>query len=232
MRKLLIAAAAAVVMLMSGCAQLPDGYKQVKAAKEKYETLDSATTTMTDLVTGEKIMEFSFFFTQKDEMVLYYYGKDGDDEMYAYSNGAEYFYKEPDAEKWKVIGSDDENYLYNLYNRKYRYPYAEGGIFFLDGTSVNSARVTENGDGSLYVSYEYDADKLNKSTKGILDNVTEFSSLETVFEINPEGYITEYTQTAVVTDNSGTLRDINVRINVDNMNNVFDLPYPVDALEK
>jgi len=219
-------------MLLSGCTDMPEGYEAVKAAKQKYETLDSARTVMTDLSTGDTIMELKFFVNANDEMVLSYYGKDGEDEMYAYSNGAEYFYKEPDAEMWKVIGADDENYIYNLYNREYRYPYAQGGIFFLDGTSVESAAVHNNTDGSCTVEYVYDADRLSKSTEGLLDGVSSFSSLATTFAINADGYITSFTQTGTVTDTEGNVNDINLCITVDMMNEVYDIPYPVDKVEK
>ena len=232
MKKLLMAAAAVCAMLLSGCTPMPEGYDRVRAAKNKYEELDSARTVMTDLATGETIMELEFFINSNDEMVLSYYGKDGEDEMYAYSNGAEYFYKEPDAEKWKVIGSDDENYIYNLYNREYRYPYAQGGIFFLDGASVESAAVTDNADGSCSIEYVYDADRLNESTQGILDGVSSFSSLQTTFEINADGYITAFSQRGVVTDTEGTVNEVNMRISVDMMNQVHDIPYPVDKVEK
>ncbi len=232
-RSALAATAAASLICLSGCAaSKPEGYDAVKAAKQKYETLDSGRAIMTDLSTGEQIMEFSFFINAKDEMILSYYGKDGESEMYAYSNGAEYFYKDADDEMWSVISADDENYIYNIYNREYRYPYADGGIFFLDGTSVESAIVTQNDDGSLLVEYTYDAEKLNESTKGILDDVSGFSALCTSYYIDPDGYITEFIENGTVTNSDGVVRDVNMKISVDMMNEVYDIPYPVDKLDK
>ncbi len=234
MKKLIMAAVAAGVTLsFCGCiAQMPDGYDRVRAAKDKYETLDSARATMTDLTTGEKIMEFSFYINSNDEMILSYYGKDGDNEMYAYSDGAEYFYKENGAELWSVISSADENYIYNVYNRDYRYPYADGGIFFLDGGSVEDAEITENSDGSCVIEYTYNADKLNESTKGILEDVSSFASLSTEFEIDPEGFITAFTETGTVTGTDGVTRGVDMRISIDMMNNVYEIPYPVDRVDK
>ena len=234
MKKLLSAAAVGVMLLLSGCAQMqmPEGYDAIKEAKAKYETLDSARTVMTDLSTGEVIMEFSFFFNKNDEMVLNYYGKDGDDEMYAYSNGAEYFYKEPGDEMWSVIPTGDESYIYNLYNREYRYPYAQGGIFFLDGTSVDTAAVEWADDGSCVVTYTYDAEKLSRSTQGRLDGVDSFSALTTTFEINPDGYIMAFTEEGTLIDSEGATRDVNMKITVESMNEVYDIPYPVDQLDK
>lgn len=232
-RSVLAAAAAASLICLSGCvASMPDGYDAVKAAKNKYETLDSGRAIMTDLSTGEQIMEFSFFINAKDEMILSYYGKDGGNEMFAYSNGAEYFYKDAGDEMWSVISSADENYVYNLYNREYRYPYADGGIFFLDGTSVESANVTMNDDGSMLVEYTYDPEKLNDSTKGLLDGVSSFSSLSTSYYINADGYITEFIENGTVTDADGITRDVNMSICVDMINEVYDIPYPVDKLDK
>ncbi|MBQ8170352.1 MAG: hypothetical protein IJZ95_00025 [Oscillospiraceae bacterium] len=234
MKKIILSAAAAAISLVfSGCiATMPEGYDKVRAAKDKYETLDSARATMTDLTTGEKIMEFSFYINSNDEMILSYYGKDGDNEMYAYSDGAEYFYKENGAELWSVISSADENYIYNVYNRDYRYPYADGGIFFLDGGSVETAVVDENSDGSCIITYTYNADKLNESTKGILEDVSSFASLSTEFKIDNNGYITAFTETGTVTASDGTTREVDMKISIDMMNEVYEIPYPVDRVDK
>ena len=234
MKKAFLTAAALVSLLtFSGCTpSMPDGYETVRAAKDKYETLDSARAIMTDLSTGEQIMEFTFFINQKDEMILSYYGKDGGDEMYAYSNGAEYFYKDAGDELWSVIASSDENYIYNIYNREYRYPYADGGIFFLDGGSVEGAEISQNSDGSYIIEYTYDTDKLNSSTKGILEGVESFTALTTTFNIDPDGFITEFVEEGTVTDTDGVTRDVNMSIKIDMMNEIYDIPYPVDRLDK
>lgn len=232
MRKLFFAAALGTVVLLVGCSAEPEGCAIVREAKEKYESLDSAKTVMTDISTGEQIMEFSFFFNANDEMVLSYYGRDGEDETYAYSNGAEFYYKEAGDEKWSLIGTDDEYYIYNLYNREYRYPYAEGGIFFLDAGSVETADVVQNADGSYLITYVYAVDKLNESTKGLLDGVSSFDALTTTFEINADGYITEFTEVGTVVDAQGETTDVNMCISVELMNEVYDIPYPVDRLDK
>ncbi len=234
MKKILLALAASVSLIaLSGCsAEMPEGYDAVKAAKAKYNALDSAHTTMTDLTTDELIMDFSFYINNRDEMILSYYGKDGSNEMYAYSDGGQYFYKEPGKDMWSVISSSDEEYLYNIYNRENRYPYADGGIFFLDGSSVAKASVTSEADGSTIVYYVYDAEKLNRSTQGILENVDSFSSLETTFEINSDGYIVSFTETGTVKDTEGVTYDVNMCIKVDSMNAVYEIPYPVDKLDK
>lgn len=231
--KKLILAALVMALTVTGCAaNMPEGYNTVKTAKSRYNGLDSAHTTMTDLSTGELIMDFSFYINSSEEMILYYYGKDGGDEMYAYSDGAQYFYKEPNKEMWSVINSADEDYLYNIYNRKNRYPYADGGIFFLDGASVSQAAISSDEDGDTIISYVYDIEKLNKSTNGILDGVSSFESLTTVFEINGDGYIISFTEVGTVTDTEGVTRDVNMRIDVDMMNEVTEIAYPVDKLDK
>ena len=138
------AAAVAGAIMLSGCsAELPDGYREFTAAREKYETLDSAKVTMRDLDSGEQVMEFSFYISANDEMVLSYTGTWGGVTQQAYSDGAEFFYKESGDDKWTVIGSGDENYIYNVYNRKYRYPYAEGRMFFLAAEAVKDAAVSK-----------------------------------------------------------------------------------------
>ena len=233
--KRIISAVFAVVMIsaMCGCMpRLPEGYEMVKAAKEKYESLDSGRAIMTDLTTGEQIMEFAFFVNNSDEMIFSYYGRDGEAEMYAYSDGAEYFYKDAGDEMWSVITPDDENYIYNIYNRENRYPYADGGIFFLDGTSVRSSQVSGSEDEGMTVIYTYDTDRLNSSTQGMLEDVSSFSSLTTTFEIDRDGFITSFIEAGEVTGTDGVTRDVNMRISIEDMNGVYDIPYPVDQLDK
>lgn len=234
MRKILSAVIAAASMLMSGCsllyAKMPEGYQQIKDAKSAYEKLDSGHLTMTDLTEDRQIVDFSFFINSRDEMVLSYYGIDGETQQYAYSDGAQYFYKTDEDERWHVIKSSDENYAYNVYNRKWRYPYARGGVFFLDGNSVESSEIINNPDGSTQISYVYSADKLNESAVSFLEDVESFESLETVFEINAEGYITEFTECGRVTNTQGVHYDVNMKISIDRMNDVYDIPYPVDAV--
>lgn len=236
MKKLLSAVMAAAAMLLSGCSlintNMPEGYKQIKDAKSAYEKLDSGHLTMTDLTQNRQIADFSFFINNRDEMVLSYYGVDGDTEQYAYSDGAQYFYKTSEDERWHLIKSSDENYAYNNYNRKWRYPYASGGVFFYDANSVSNSKVTQANDGSLKITCVYDANKLNESAVQFLENVSSFASLETVFEIDKDGYITDFTECGRVTDSEGEEYDVNIKISVDKMNEVYDIPYPVDAVYK
>ena len=139
MKKTIAAVLAAVsISLAAGCAaNLPAGYDKFTAAREKYETLSSGRVTMTDLTTGDEIMRFSFYFNVNDEMVFSYWGSWQGEEQQAYSDGAEFFYKESGDVKWTGFGSDDDGYIYNVYNRGYRYPYAEGRLFFLAGVHVD-----------------------------------------------------------------------------------------------
>lgn len=223
MKALVISLAAALALLFSGCtAAMPDGYNAVKSAKEKYEALDSARVVMEDISTGEQLMEFSFYINGKDEMVLSYSGGG----EYAYSDGAEFFYKTADAEEWEIIGPGDEGYIYNIYNREYRYPYARGSIFFLDGTSVESAAVIGGQDGPLTVTYVYDPERLNENAVSVLENVSSFSSLTVTYSIDAEGYITEFTEKGRVTDSEGAESDVDIRISVYDINSITDIPRP------
>lgn len=219
--KALFVTVIAALILLSGCSAAPPGYDEVKSAKDKYETLDSARVVMEDMSTGTQLMEFSFRINKKDEMEFVY----SDGANMAYSDGAEFFYKTDDAESWTVIGPSDEGYVYNVYNRSYRYPYAEGRIFFLDGTSVENASVI-SGDGDTVVTYQYNADRLNKNSVAILDNVSSFSSLTAVYRINSDGYIVEFTEQGRVTDADGNESDVDIRISVYDMNSIDYIERP------
>lgn len=227
------AAAAASICVISGCsaASLPEGYEQFMQARELYERLDSARVTMTDIDSGEEIMRFSFYFTGSDEMVLSYYGCWYGEEQQAYSDGAEFFYKESGDEKWSVISSADENYIYNIYNRKYRYPYAEGRIFFLAPEAVENAETGTAPNGNFRITYDYDAEKLNsQSIPGIVGQISEFKTLATTLETDPDGNVVSFTESGTIIAADGEEMTLNMRIDVADINSVFDIPYPVDEL--
>lgn len=228
--KRLISAAAALVScaLLAGCsAKLPEGYDKFTAARDKYEKLDSARVTMTDLDSGSEIMEFSFYFNGNDEMVFSYYGCWEGEVQQAYSDGAEFFYKEDGDEKWTVISSADENYVYNVYNRGYRYPYAEGRIFFLAGEAVAEAEVTES-DGVTGITYVYDPDKLNSQTMpGVQEEISHFSELTTTLNIGADGIVRDFTESGTVTSVTGEILTLNMKITVSDVNDVFEVANPV-----
>ncbi len=229
--KRLIPAAAVLLSVLTGCAaKLPEGCRQFTEARDAYERLDSAMVTMTDLDTGERVMEFSFYFTQKDEMVLSYYGCWDGEVQQAYSDGAEFFYKESGDEKWSVIDSDDENYIYNIYNRKYRYPYAEGRMFFLAAEAVEEAQVSHEGGGTR-ITYIYDPEKLNQaSMPGVEESIQDFSALTTVMKIGADGIVDSFTEMGTVTSVSGETVTLNMEITIDKANEDIDIPYPVDEV--
>lgn len=231
MRKILCTALVCGAMLLSGCMQkTAPRFGEIKSAKERYEKLDSAHLTMTDLDSGELMMEFSFYLNKNDEMIFSYRSVDGEKEEQAYSDGAQFFYKTAEEDGWRVIDSDDESYLYNLYTRTYRYPYARGSIFFLDGTSVSEATEKATPDGGIAVTYVYDPEGLNAYAAGRLDNVSGFSSLTAEYVLDAEGNIISFTETGTVTDSEGVASDVNIRMTVDSMNEVYEIPYPVGKL--
>lgn len=221
MKALFVTLAASLMFVLSGCSAAPIGYDAVKSAKEKYETLDSARVVMEDISTGAQLMEFTFRINKRDEMEFAY----SDGKNSAYSDGAEFFYRQDGEEKWTVIGPSDENYVYNVYNRSYRYPYAQGSIFFLDGTSVENGSVI-SGDGDTVVTYVYDADRLNKNAVSILDNVSSFSSLTAEYRINNDGYLVSFTESGRVTDADGNESSVDIRISVYDMNGVDFIEKP------
>ena len=231
MKKLLLSLFLAAGCLLCGCMQkMPEYYNEIKNAKELYEKLDSGRITMTDLSSGEDIMEFSFMINKRDEMVFSYASHGGEGEERAFSDGGQFFYKQAEDDGWRVIPPDDESYAYNLYSRTYRYPYARGSLFFLDGTSVESVFSIGGSDGPLQITYVYDPEKLNSFAAGQLDNVSAFSALTAVYELDAEGYITSMTETGTVTDAEGITTEVNIKITVSDMNAVYDIPYPVDNL--
>ena len=57
-----------------------------------------------------------------------------------------------------------------------------------------------------------DPEKLNSFAAGQLDNVSAFSALTAVYELDADGYITSMTETGTVTDAEGITSEVNIKI--------------------
>ena len=230
MKKIIIGIAAAVliaasfaVLVIIKLGELPEGYSDIKKARAKYEKLDSARLEMIDLSSGECLMTFSFYINADNEMILDYDCPQNGE--HAYSDGKQFYYK-TDGE-WTAITPKDEAYIHNLYNREYRYPYARGTAFFLDGTAVSEARTEETGSGKT-ITYVYDCDKLNESSAKQLDNVSEFSELTCTYTLNADGLIVRFTEKGSLTDTDGKTENIDIAFEVSDVNNVNVIDIPFD----
>ena len=218
---LLTAAFAALIIIKLG--KLPDGYKEIKKAREMYEKLDSARLDMIDASNGELLMSFRFYINGNNEMIFDYDCPQNGE--HAYSNGKRFYYK-TDGE-WNRITPNDEAYIHNIYNREYRYPYARGTAFFLDGTAVKETKIVENG-GEKTITYIYDCDKLNASSAKQLDNVSEFSEFTCTYTLNSDGLIVRFTEKGSYTDAEGKKEDIDIAFVVSDVNNVNVIDIPLD----
>lgn len=214
-------------LLLTACAPTPEAYGDIKRAKELYEKLDSARVVMNDNKTNKPLMDFSFYINKKDEMIFTYENFDNGDA--AYSDGIQFYYKTAEHGGWSVITPKDESYIYNIYNRKYRYPYARGGLFFLDGTSVHSAEISQDDSGTT-ITYIYDSEKLNDYAVKQLDDVSAFSALTCTYRINADGYITEFTEKGLLTDSSGQQLEMDLTYYIMEMNGISFIKNPVDHL--
>lgn len=212
-------------LLFTGCAPLPEAYGDIRQAKKLYEELDSARVVMLDNKTGGTLMDFCFYINGKDEMIFSFESYDTG-EM-AYSDGKQFFYKTDGDEGWTAITPKDEGYIYNIYNRKYRYPYARGALFFVDADSVSSADAAEDG-GDTVITYVYDCERLNDRVVSKLENVSAFSRLTCVYRLNAEGCITRFTETGALTDENGEEQLIDMTYSVMEMNGISVIENPVD----
>lgn len=230
MKRIVIGIAAAVlllaafaVMIFIKLGELPDGYKDIKKARELYEKLDSARLDMIDVSSGELLMSFCFYINSDNEMILDYDCPQNGE--HAYSDGNQFYYKTDG--KWTAITPKDEAYIHNIYNREYRYPYARGSVFFLDGTAVKEAKIEQNGSGKT-ITYVYDCDKLNKNSAKQLDNVSEFSELTCTYTLNGDGLIVRFTEKGSLTDADGNPEEIDIALEVSDVNNVNVINIPFD----
>lgn len=218
---ILAAAFAAVIFMKLG--ELPEGYKEIKKARDMYEELDSARLDMIDASSGESLMSFCFYINSDNEMILDYDCPQNGE--HAYSDGKQFYYKTDG--KWTAITPKDEEYIHNIYNRGYRYPYARGTAFFLDGTAVKEVKIEQNGSEKT-ITYIYDCDKLNESSAKLLDNVSGFSELTCTYTLNAKGLIVRFTEKGLLTDTEGMVTDIDIVLEVSDVNNVKVIDIPFD----
>lgn len=216
-------AAAFAVLIVIKLGELPDGYRDIKKAREMYEKLDSAQLDMIDLSNDELLMSFRFYINGSNEMIFDYDCPQNGE--HAYSDGKQFYYKTDG--KWIAMTPKDEAYIHNIYNREYRYPYARGTAFFLDGTAVKEARIEENG-GEKTITYIYDCDKLNENAVKMLDNVSEFAELICSYTINSDGLIVRFTEKGSLTDTEGNAEDMDIALAVSEVNNVNVIDIPFD----
>lgn len=230
MKKIIIGISAAVLLaavlaalIFMRFSSLPEGYKEIKKARDMYEKLDSARLDMIDVSSGESLMSFCFYFNSDDEMILDYDCPQNGE--HAYSDGKQFYYKTDG--KWTAITPKDEEYIHNIYNREYRYPYARGTAFFLDGTAVKEAKTEQKGSEKV-ITYIYDCDKLNENSAKLLDNVSEFSALTCAYTLNSDGLIVRFAEQGSLTDSEGKVSDIDIAFEVSDVNNVNDIDIPFD----
>lgn len=216
-------AAALAVLIFIKLSSLPDGYREIKKAREMYEKLDSARLEMIDVSSGESLMSFCFYFNSDDEMILDYDCPQNGE--HAYSDGKQFYYKTDG--KWTAITPKDEEYIHNIYNREYRYPYARGTAFFLDGTAVKEAKTEQIGSEKI-ITYIYDCDKLNENSAKLLDNVSAFSELTCTYMLNADGLIVRFAEKGSITDSEGKVSDIDIAFEVSDVNNVNVIDIPFD----
>lgn len=232
MKKIIIAAVTVTLVIVTFAvliyiklSDLPEGYSDIKKARERYEKLDSARLDMTDLSSGETLMTFRFYINGDNEMILDYDCPQNGER--AYSDGKQFYYRTETDGKWTAITPRDEEYIHNIYNREYRYPYARGAAFFLDGTAVSKSTVERNG-GITTVTYVYDCDKLNEGSVKQLDNVSGFSELTCAYTLNADGLIVRFVEIGSIIDKDGNAENINIAFEVSEINNVKSIDKPFD----
>lgn len=220
---LALAAGIFAVLLITKISSAPEGYKEIQEAQRNYEKLDSASLVMTDNLSGDTLMTFRFLINGDNEMILDYYAPQSGER--AYSDGKLFRYK-TDGE-WTTISPSSEEYIHNLYNREYRYPYARGSVFFADSESVSEAEISQNG-GKTVITYIYDAERLNqKAGQLLLENAKSFSRLQCEYTLE-DGLITNLTEKGVITDLEDKEITLDITIRLLEINEVKSIEKPFD----
>ena len=67
---------------------------------------------------------------------------------------------------------------------------------------------------------------------GVQEDIQSFEELTTTLEIDQQGYPVSFTEDGTVVTSAGEVMDFNMRIDVTDINNVYDVANPVDEIYK
>ena len=88
-------------------------------------------------------------------------------------------------------------------------------------------------DGPTSITYTYDPEKLNNaSMPGVEEDIASFEKFSTTMEINQDGIPVMFTESGTVMTASGETLSVNIKIDITSINEVFEIPYPVDEIYK
>ena len=195
-----------------------DGEELVLAAREKYESYDSAEVVITNTDTGKVEQTFIFKYDEKDSLTYLYTGGYENDSYIQYNNGFECF-TEQNGEYTFTQRGDTE---FEAYTRSSKHPQASGAYLPFDRGSITKTEKLDEESGTAYI-YTYDPESFEEES-----NVKSF---EAEYHFDKNGDLVYFLETSDITDGDVTTRH-QYKIEITQINSVKNIDNPLKDREK
>lgn len=211
---------AAAVVSLSGCqmGEPLEGEDLVLAAREKYESYDSAEVVITNADTSKVEQTFIFKYDEKDSLTYLYTGGYENESYIQYNNGFECFTEQNGEYSFSQRGDTD----FEAYNRDSKHPQTSGAYLPFDrGAIIKTEKIKE--DGKTAYIYTYDPDSFEEES-----NVEAF---EVEYYFGESGDLIYFVETSEIADGDKTTRH-EYKIEITNINSVKEIENPLKDREK
>lgn len=190
-----------------------DGEELVEAARETYESYDSATVVITNEDTDEVEQIFVFKYDEKDSLTYLYTGSYEEESYIQYNNGFECFTEQNGEFSFSQRGDDE----FEAYTRDSKHPQASGAYLPFDrGAIEGTAKSEENGE-TVYT-YVYDPNSFDSDA-----GVKEFSA---VYHFDSDGKLLYFEEISVV-GIDGEESNHSYKIEITDINQVDEIDNPL-----
>ena len=190
-----------------------DGEELVFAARDKYESYDSAKVLITNEDTDEVEQTFVFKYDEKDSLTYLYEGGYEDENYIQYNNGFECFTEQNGEYTFSQHGDDE----FEAYNRDSKHPQASGAYFPFDKGAIEEAVKSEENGETVYT-YVYDPNSFDSDA-----GVSEFS---VVYHFDHDGNLLYFEEMSVV-EADGEKSDHAYKIEITEINKVDEIENPL-----
>ena len=190
-----------------------DGEELVDAAREKYESYDSAKVLITNEDTGKVEQTFIFKYDEKDSLTYLYTGGYEEENYIQYNNGFECFTEQNGEYSFSQRGDDD----FEAYTRDSKHPQTSGAYLPFERKAINDVKKSEE-DGETVYTYTYDPESFESDA-----GVKEFSA---VYHFDSDGNLLYFEEVSVV-EADGEESSHSYKIEITDINEVEEIDNPL-----
>lgn len=216
LRIISVAASVVLALCLTACSSEPlEGEDLVLAAREKYESYDSAKVVITNEATGEVEQEFTFKYDEKDSLTYLYTGGYEGENYIQYNNGFECYTEQSGEFSFTQRGDSD----FEAYTRDSKHPQASGAYLPFERGAINNTEKETDADGGKTYSYSYDPDSF-ETEAGIV-------SFKAIYHFNKSGDLLYFEEISVMKNNDKSETEHSYRIDIEDINSVGEIENPL-----